>query len=188
MRMHELDGPKLAVAAALGVVGVAVGVLSWMSMPEDTSMLVRVLLGIFVVACITPIFAVWFNWRAGLGISVVVALSVVIGLQLTLKKTDVVRGIVAARQEQVAAPVTAAAAPPEELRCDEGVVLQAMVTPGGTRLVLRDPGKDGFVFVGRLLDARRLSLNALEADMAAKVATCTDDQGRDIHKIYNIIQ
>lgn len=187
MKMHELDGPKLAVAAALGVVGVAVGILSWMSMPEDTSTLVRVLLGIFVVACITPAFAVWFNWRAGLGVSVVVALSVVIGLQLTLKKTDVVRGIVAARQEQIVAPVPAADTLPEELRCEGGAVLQPMMAPGGTRLVLREPDKDGFVFVGRLMGGQRLALNALEAEVEAKVSTCTDDQGRDIHKIYNVI-
>ena len=89
-RMTELDAPKMVIAVLLGIMGLAIGVMAWLSMPEGTDGLVKALLVLFVLACIGPIFAVYFNWRAGLALSVVVALGTVIGLQVVLKKPHTV--------------------------------------------------------------------------------------------------
>jgi hypothetical protein len=85
-RIHELDMPKLVVTLLLALVGLGVGVMAWLSMPEETTFAVKALLGVFVFACFGPLLSVIFNWRAGLALSVVVALSALIALQLVVKK------------------------------------------------------------------------------------------------------
>lgn len=85
-RIHELDVPKLVVTVLLALVGIGVGLMAWLSMPEETAFAVRALLGVFVVACFGPLISVILNWRAGLAVSVVVALGALIALQVVVKK------------------------------------------------------------------------------------------------------
>lgn len=87
-RMTELDTPKLVIATLLGVVGIAIGTMAWLSIPIGTDVMVKVLVGVFVLACIGPAISIYFNWRAGLALSVVVALGAVLGLQVTLNKPE----------------------------------------------------------------------------------------------------
>lgn len=181
--MHELDIPKLIVTLLLGLFGLVVGVMAWVSMPPETGFLVQALLWVFVAACITPIFAVLFNWQAGLGLSVVVALSTVIALQLVLKKPDVtvLRQVVASQ-----ATVSPAAVPevevaqPQVFKCADGDISSL-----GQGLIYRNKQQTASFFVGRLA-AEHFVANPLSPEEQAKVQGCTNEKGQTWQRVYGV--
>lgn len=183
--MHELDIPKLIVTLVLGLFGLAVGVMAWVSMPADTGFLVQALLWVFVAACIIPIFAVLLNWRAGLGLSVVVALGTVIALQLVLKKPDVavLRQVVAQEAAPIAAPVVVPEAEvmqPQVFKCAGGEINSL-----GQGLIYRNRQQTQSFFVGRMV-GEQFTMNPLSAEEQTLIQNCMNNQGQTWQQVYRV--